>query len=105
MGFYVNPTNGQSKEEWLGTNGRSVCTSYPFAALRVSENGPKYSEKKPGEVWVILVFNGGFSAAAIAYDPREFEAFARKSDVRPKVWFLVPRDKVLEVEPLVKGLL
>lgn len=38
---------------------------------------------------VVLVDNGGFTAAGIAFSPSELAAFSRP-DLRRKLWFMVP---------------
>lgn len=85
MGRYVNP-RGMTKEQWLEENGEAldyIPTSY------VKGND--------GELAVCLVDNGGFTAAAVAVDQRELEAFQHPTDLRPKLWYYVPRDKLAEV--------
>ena len=83
MGYYVNPEHG-TKESWLAENGRMI---------------PGIATPTPGHHLVCLVDNGYFTAAAIGYDEREAEAFNSPTDDRPKVWFEVPDDKLLEVCP------
>lgn len=79
MGLYINPTD-MSKEDWLARNGK-----------------PGYEEfidPSTGDISVCLVENGYFTAAAVAYSKREFDAFSRPSDGRPKLWFRVPVEQV-----------
>ena len=84
MGFYVNPPN-ERKEDFLSKNG-----------TRVSE-GLRYCDVPAGELPVILVDNGPFTAAAIAYSEREFQEFMDPRDRRPKKIFLVPIKKLVDV--------
>jgi hypothetical protein len=83
MGFYVNPTN-EEKEFFLDREGLEV----PEADW---ENIPKDS------VPVILINNGMFSAAGIAYDEDEYEVFTNKEDRRPKKIFIVKKSKLKEI--------
>jgi len=54
---------------------------------------------------VCFVDNGPFTAAGIAFDSNELAAFANPSDHRPKLWFIVPIDKLTEVNPELPQLL
>lgn len=49
---------------------------------------------------VCLVDNGPFTAAGVAYDARELNAFDQPNDFRPKFWFKVPREKLYDVSDL-----
>lgn len=82
MGYYINPKN-MSKEEWLKQNGTMVEPNHAKAHTA----GDK--------LVVCLVDNGMFTAAGIAYDDRERDAFFYP-DGRPKMWYLV--DKALLAE-------
>jgi hypothetical protein len=75
MGCYVNPRD-MSKEEWLLKHGRQV----PLSECQVSTD----------EIPVCLVDNGAFSAAGVAFDQAELNAFS-SPDGRLKYWFMVPR--------------
>ena len=87
MGCYINPPN-ESKEEFLNKNG------LPLA-------GPPTNFDSIAEDFlpVVLVDNGPFTAAGVAYDKREFEAFTAPDD-RPTRWFLVTKADLREVSPL-----
>lgn len=84
MGCYINPKD-MTKETWL----------YKFAKPTL---GPMPITES--EVPVCLVDNGPFTAAAVAYDPRELEAFLVPSDRRPKVWFTATRESLYTVSDL-----
>jgi hypothetical protein len=88
MGAYVNPSD-QSKEEWLEENADKITKQ---EAKEISEN-IKYSE----EMAVCLVDNGPFTAAGICFEEREFEAFSRADDPRPKLWFRAKTEDLLKV--------
>ncbi len=84
MGAYVNPT-GQTKEEWLKENGKQI-------------ERPILWEDVPDDHYpVILVDNGLFTAAAIAYSEKELLEFNNPADDRPKCYFIVSREKLLAV--------
>ncbi|KKK58325.1 hypothetical protein LCGC14_3045560 [marine sediment metagenome] len=92
MGYYINSPN-KSKEEWLQEYGQVTTT-------------PAWPAPE-GTVPVCLIDNGAFTAAGIAYDEAEFNAFMAPDSgmQRPRTWYYVPREKVLEAEPLVQDLL
>lgn len=78
MGYYINPSDGTGKEDWLRQHGR------PLAAA------PARHDDGDG-LAVCLIDNGLFTAAAICYCQAELTAFADPSDRRPKTWFMVPK--------------
>lgn len=82
MGYYINPKNGQTKEAWLVEHGTHIAQ-------------PKVHRDGANGV-VCLVDNGFMTAAGIAYDQRELEAFSLPDDHRPKRWFAVPIDKLAQ---------
>jgi hypothetical protein len=69
MGIYVNPRDGLTKEAWLAMHGDRTLGPCEITA-----------EHLP----VCLVDNGLFTAAGVAYTPRELEAFQQPDDLRPK---------------------
>ncbi len=83
MGLYIDPTNGQTKEQWLQDKGTNIP--------------PAFIDPATGEVTVCLVNNGPFTAAAVAYSESEFNAFNQGRDMRPKMWFRVSVDDVMLV--------
>ncbi len=91
MGVYINPP-GESKETWLLKNGK------PFLET------PKFGATKD-ELFVCLVFNPAFTAAAIAFSERELQAFTEPRDHRVKLWYTIPTVKLLEVCPELAGYL
>ena len=84
MGCYINPKD-MTKEAWL----------YKFAKPTL---GPMPITES--EVPVCLVDNGPFTAAAVAYDRREADAFNLPSDRRPKFWYSATRADLYEVSDL-----
>ena len=85
MGFYINPPPPDTKEEWLGRNGRATFN-------------PEFP-KDPTLAVVCMVTNKGqgFSAAAIAYSPAELKYFQDPKDERHKTWFYVSKAKLFEL--------
>lgn len=90
MGYYINPKDC-AKEQWLKENALHCNTQKGYV--------PTWETLEEGTLPVCLVDNGPFTAAGIAYSKDEMEAFSEPSDRRPKIWFIVPIDKLLAVEP------
>ena len=80
MGYYIDPPSG-NKGKWLLENGY------------VLKRAPQTNTDGVGNVAVVLVENGLFTAAGIAFDQRELEAF-KEPDGRPKEWYWVPIEKL-----------
>ena len=92
MGAYVNSLK-EKKEKFLEREGVELSGDIVWE-IADEEN-----------LFVCLVDNGHFTAAAIAYSEREFEAFNDSMDTRPKQWYLVPISKLHEVSPELRGYL
>ncbi len=86
MGFYVNP-RGETKESFLNREG----IKGPYD-LRLS-----WKSVPAGYLPVVLVDNGPFTAAGIAYCESELEAFTDMNDPRPRQIFFVKIEKLLPV--------
>lgn len=86
MGYYINPGD-RTKEQFLKEHGTSISQ----AQAR--------EHKASDRLVVCLVDNGAFTAAGIAYDDRERDAFMHP-DHRTRWWYLVDRAKLLEVSDL-----
>jgi hypothetical protein len=86
MGCYVNPQQ-QSKEDWLLLNGSPTVGPCAITETHLP---------------VVLVNNGQFTAAGVAFDARERECFNDPSDVRLKRWFMVERSKLRAVSDLAR---
>ena len=82
MGFYVNPPN-ETKEAFLSREGLEV----PKADW---DKVPKDS------IPVVLINNGMFAAAGIAFSQREYGEFTA-NDGRPKKIFIVKKSKLKEI--------
>ena len=83
MGYYINPKTG-TKEQWLAENAKPI-----------SHSEAKNFDFTKGHLPVVLVDNGAFTAAGIAYDHAERDEFMRP-DGRPTKWFTVERNKLKE---------
>lgn len=78
MGYYINPP-AMTKTDFLEKHG-----------TRTNDPGSFDFDSKELSL-VCLVQNPAFSAAAICYSLAEYQAFSLPSDLRPKIWFIVPR--------------
>jgi hypothetical protein len=86
MGFYINPTDGNSKEYWLQQKAKMVSEG-EIKDFTFSKNEPKILP-------VCLLDNILFTAAGIAYDERELNCFLVDNG-RPKEWYLVNIEDLL----------
>jgi hypothetical protein len=84
MGYYINPRDC-TKEEWLAKYGTRYTSS---VKAHTTKDGN-------ADVLVCLVDNGPFTAAGIAYSDDERDAFAAP-DGRPKLWYLVNRELLVQ---------
>lgn len=86
MGFYVNPPN-ESKESFLKREGMAA------------PNSPKitWDSVPKGYLPVVLLNNGFFTAAGIAYCEGELSEFTRLDDDRPREIFMVKVEKLIPV--------
>ena len=86
MGFYINPKDGSTKEDWLEEHGEPISRA---EVLMID----KFDVVMP----VVLIDNGFFTAAGIGYSKEEVEAFAENvRDTRPKKYYVV---KVADLKP------
>lgn len=87
MGYYINPADGSSKEEWLAKNGR-----------KIPETQARAWNDFAGEQRLVCCVNNpslGFSAAGIAYSPQERDVFlSSEHDQRPRTWWEVPKEQL-----------
>lgn len=92
MGYYIETDSLKNKAQWIRDN----CWHADLT--------DKPDTVDTGLVPVCVVDNGPFEAAAIAFDPREAEAFVRNpSDTRPKQWLLIRIEDAERLNPKVKG--
>lgn len=92
MGYYINPKD-MSKEEWLRKHAILQTNGDPGVLFRTI---------RPDQHMVCMVDNGGFTAAGIAYNQGEYNAFNYPNDERTKTWFVVQDKKLIEVCPGVE---
>ncbi len=85
MGAYINPKD-MTKERWLDE----------FAEKRLPS--PNFEATPDGYLPVVLVDNGIFTAAGIAYSPDELAVF-NTPDGREKEWFIAKIDDLHTVSP------
>ena len=97
MGYYINPSD-ETKEEWLNNNGIEV-TNPSWDAL--PNFRPTEFQGDDG-VYVCLVDNGPFTAAAVCYNEQEFDEFNRDDEPRPRKWYVVSREDIINVCPDVE---
>lgn len=90
MGVYVNPLD-ETKEVWLRREGK-LAHGVDLESLFDANGKPIGNDRI-----VCLVNNGPFTAAAVAYNKREYLEFTRSNDHRPKTWFIVDKDKLESV--------
>lgn len=93
MGYYIETSSHKNKDQWLVNNAKATIIREPV-------------EGTHDMIPVVVVNNGPFEAAAIAYSPRELKAFTDPSDMRFRTYLSVPRAEVIrlcpEVEPALK---
>ena len=88
MGYYVNPTDGRSKEEWLRDESFAESREESFAMCK---------EYDIDDCWFVCLFdNGPFTAGLIMYSQEEFDCIkgALERDRRPKKFYLVEKKKL-----------
>jgi len=84
MGLYINPATS-SKEQWLKRYARQVdSASFVYA-------------EKTGQVPIILIDNGMFTACAVAYKESEFKEITRLSETRPRTFFYADTEELKNV--------
>lgn len=83
MGYYIETDSPHNKADWLFRNANASSTP------------------QPNHIPVVVMDNGYFEAAGIAFDKSELDAFTDPSDHRPKTTVYVPRDEVVRLCPFV----
>lgn len=98
MGAYINPPD-MPKEEWL----EKYALPIPPPPDDIEKFIHVYHGGHADFHIICLVDNGGFTAAAIAFDSNELRDFARE-DGRPKQWYIATEKSLLEVSDLANYL-
>lgn len=91
MGYYIETEAAKNKANWLVDNAGGVI---------VQQATPTPTHDS---IPVVVVDNGPFEAAGIAYDQEELRAFTDPFDPRPKTIVMVPRDNVIKLCPRVES--
>lgn len=87
MGYYIETTGPRNKAAWLVKNARG--TIVPQATPSADS------------IPVVVMDNGQFEAAGIAFSSSELAAFTSPGDYRPKTIVMVPKEEVLKLNPSV----
>jgi hypothetical protein len=95
MGCYVNPKES-SKESWLKGNAKERGP--------VQDPVPEFSSFPAGTLPVILIDNGRFTAAGVAFSKEEYQEFTRLDDFRPRIIYEAKVADLLKVSDLEKYL-
>lgn len=92
MGYYIETEAHKNKAKWLIENAKAqLCNR---SAVGTSDMVP-----------VVVMDNGAFEAAGIAFDAEELAVFTDANDRRPRMYLLVPREEVIRLCPHVEPLL
>lgn len=92
MGFYIQTSGPHNKAQWLIAN----CEA---KAVTLGSEPPK------GYVPVVVVNNGPFEAAGIAFNKQELGVFSNPKDTRQRVQLILTRAEILKQCPMVEELL
>ena len=91
MGYYIETEAAKNKAKWLVEHAGGVI---------VQQATPTPTHDS---IPVVVVDNGPFEAAGIAYDQEELRAFTDPFDPRPKTIVMVPCDNVIKLCPRVES--
>ncbi len=88
MGYYIETGSNHFKDVWVVKNHGGIPASLEEAkeAIQNKEKGV-----------IVVVDNSMFEAAAFAYDEDEFNDFHQLSDLRPKKYVILEREKAKEL--------
>lgn len=87
MGYYVNLPD---IAEFIDQNSVRITQSDAERFFNAA-----YDFYDPSKVVICAVDNYVFFAYAIAYSAEEFKAFSQPSDSRPKYWFLIDKNVLI----------
>jgi hypothetical protein len=91
MGCYVNPKD-VSKESWLIDNGTRVGQ----VANVELDNIPSFHSFDADCLPVILIDNGHFNAAGVAFSNSEYKVFTNPLDGRARIIYSVKQDLLMD---------
>ena len=83
MGYYIETGASKGKAKWLRENAKAT------------------SDRQPGTIPIVVLDNGAFEAAGIAFNQAEFNHFMRPSGRLFEVVY-VPREEVIKLCPFVE---
>jgi len=86
MGAYINPQT-ETKEQFLTREGKLL------------KQIPAWKDVPDKMLPICLVDNGMFTAGAVLFSEQELKSFTLPSDSRPKMFYMVPVEKLKEVSP------
>lgn len=82
MGYYIQTDHIREKGMYLVRHHGGQIIAKP----------EKLSDIPEGKALIVVVDNGPFEAAALAYNQDEFEAFIQPSDHRPKTFVVMDKE-------------
>jgi len=88
MGYYIN-FKDKTKEEFL--DARAI-------EMQTKEDVLNMCEHDKGFVPVVLIDNGGFTAAGVAFSRDELDAFTEDNDPRPRRFYVIKTSILIENE-------
>jgi hypothetical protein len=89
MGCYVNLPNNGNKKNWLEAAGEKFAPDVN-----------SWKERPNGTLPVVLLDNGIFTAAGVAFSDAEWLVFSDPSDDRPRWYYYVDVDKLRNYSPI-----
>lgn len=88
MGFYLNQ---QEESKPIGAHGKAQALKTHYGAVFVPSS-TKFTDIPDNKAFVVVVDNGLFEAAALAYNEAEFDEFTDASDTRPRQYLLMDKE-------------
>lgn len=84
MGYYIQtPRTLRGKAEYIIKN---------YDAFPVCGEPQNFNGISKNQIFICVVDNGSFEAAAIIYNQKELKEFTRVGDTRHKVWLVMNKD-------------
>lgn len=88
MGYYVEVPKHHDKAEQIRDLFGGKIVDLKVASEAISD---------PTKGVIVVIDNGPFEAAGFAYNQQEFEEFTSRSDLRPKKYVILSRQKAEEL--------